>query len=153
MADQQKQLETTSSGPHPAPCRSPNQANPASQQNPQQLRAHQRQQIQRQSSLMTTTSSNGTGLALSTSNSSSSALANQGRQVEPRSSTGELSCATISAATNPADAHNPYPHYAPVTLFYLSQTARPRSWCLAIVSNKYPLHSPNEELSRARATR
>lgn len=38
------------------------------------------------------------------------------------------------------DPRNPYPLYAPITFFYLNQTARPRSWCLAIVSNKYPLH-------------
>ena len=40
----------------------------------------------------------------------------------------------------PLDPENPYPLYAPITFFYLNQTARPRSWCLAIVSNKYPNH-------------
>lgn len=50
---------------------------------------------------------------------------------DQRLSAGELSC-------NNGDPQNPYPQYAPVTFFYLKQTARPRSWCLAIVSNKYP---------------
>lgn len=39
------------------------------------------------------------------------------------------------------DAQNPYPLYARTTFFYLNQTSRPRSWCIRIVSNKYPNHS------------
>lgn len=50
-----------------------------------------------------------------------------------RASAGELSCT--------ADPQNPYPQYVPVTFFHLTQTSRPRNWCLAIVSNKYPVHS------------
>lgn len=45
-----------------------------------------------------------------------------------RTSNNEFNC----------DPQNPYPLYAPISFFYLSQTAKPRSWCLAIVSNKYP---------------
>ncbi|XP_060523056.1 voltage-dependent T-type calcium channel subunit alpha-1H-like [Cylas formicarius] len=37
------------------------------------------------------------------------------------------------------DPNLPYPGIAPVALRYLSQTTRPRSWCLALISNPYPL--------------
>lgn len=51
------------------------------------------------------------------------------------------SAADLSGSQHqPQDPQNPYPLYAPITFFYLNQTARPRSWCLAIVSNKYPNH-------------
>lgn len=33
----------------------------------------------------------------------------------------------------------PYPSLAPVVFFYLNQTTRPRSWCLKMVCNPYPL--------------
>lgn len=33
----------------------------------------------------------------------------------------------------------PYPALAPVVFFYLSQHTRPRSWCLRMVCNPYPL--------------
>ena len=33
----------------------------------------------------------------------------------------------------------PYPALAPVVFFYLSQESRPRSWCLRLVCNPYPL--------------
>ncbi|KQK73471.1 hypothetical protein AAES_168488 [Amazona aestiva] len=33
----------------------------------------------------------------------------------------------------------PYPALAPVVFFYLSQDSRPRSWCLRLVCNPYPL--------------
>nr|XP_023020399.1 voltage-dependent T-type calcium channel subunit alpha-1G-like [Leptinotarsa decemlineata] len=36
------------------------------------------------------------------------------------------------------DPNLPYPGIAPITLRYLSQTTRPRSWCLALISNPYP---------------
>ncbi|KAF7265665.1 uncharacterized protein LOC143204144 [Rhynchophorus ferrugineus] len=36
------------------------------------------------------------------------------------------------------DPNLPYPGIAPVVLQYLSQTTRPRSWCLALISNPYP---------------
>ncbi|XP_018330850.1 voltage-dependent T-type calcium channel subunit alpha-1G-like [Agrilus planipennis] len=35
----------------------------------------------------------------------------------------------------------PYPGIAPIALGYLSQTTRPRSWCLALISNPYPFHT------------
>ncbi|XP_063917201.1 voltage-dependent T-type calcium channel subunit alpha-1H-like [Zophobas morio] len=38
------------------------------------------------------------------------------------------------------DPNLPYPGIAPIALRYLSQTTRPRSWCLALISNPYPLH-------------
>lgn len=44
-----------------------------------------------------------------------------------------------------ADSQNPYPLYATISFLYLTQTAPPRSWCLRIVSNKYPAfiqHTP-----------
>ncbi|KAK5850444.1 hypothetical protein PBY51_001325 [Eleginops maclovinus] len=49
----------------------------------------------------------------------------------------------ISAAGDEAseggDENLPYPAMAPVVFFYLKQTTRPRSWCLQLVSNPYPL--------------
>lgn len=36
------------------------------------------------------------------------------------------------------DPNLPYPGIAPIALGYLSQTTRPRSWCLALISNPYP---------------
>ncbi|XP_060700301.1 voltage-dependent T-type calcium channel subunit alpha-1G-like isoform X2 [Hemiscyllium ocellatum] len=35
--------------------------------------------------------------------------------------------------------HLPYPALAPVVFFHLKQTTRPRSWCLKLVCNPYPL--------------
>lgn len=36
----------------------------------------------------------------------------------------------------------PYPALAPVVFFCIKQTTRPRSWCLRMVCNPYPLLSP-----------
>nr|CAH7756879.1 unnamed protein product [Callosobruchus chinensis] len=36
------------------------------------------------------------------------------------------------------DPNLPYPGIAPLALGYLSQTTRPRSWCLALISSPYP---------------
>lgn len=33
----------------------------------------------------------------------------------------------------------PYPGFVPVALKYLDQNTRPRSWCLAMITNPYPL--------------
>lgn len=41
----------------------------------------------------------------------------------------------------------PYGQYAPVTFYYLRQSSAPRKWCLAIVSNKYPVHSEHRTKS------
>uniref|UniRef100_A0A4W3GRR8 Uncharacterized protein n=1 Tax=Callorhinchus milii TaxID=7868 RepID=A0A4W3GRR8_CALMI len=35
--------------------------------------------------------------------------------------------------------HLSYPALAPVVFFYMKQTTRPRSWCLKLVCNPYPL--------------
>lgn len=35
----------------------------------------------------------------------------------------------------------PYPALAPVVFFCMKQTTRPRSWCLRMVCNPYPLHN------------
>ncbi|KAL3273045.1 hypothetical protein HHI36_014501 [Cryptolaemus montrouzieri] len=39
------------------------------------------------------------------------------------------------------DPNLPYPGIAPIALRYLSQTTRPRSWCLALISNPYPFYT------------
>ncbi|KAL1497719.1 hypothetical protein ABEB36_008630 [Hypothenemus hampei] len=46
-----------------------------------------------------------------------------------------------SAAGIDGDPNLPYPGIAPIALRYLSQTTRPRSWCLALISNPYPFLS------------
>lgn len=43
----------------------------------------------------------------------------------------------------------PYPALAPVVFFYLSQESRPRSWCLRLVCNPYPLQVFGGEVSPA----
>lgn len=43
----------------------------------------------------------------------------------------------------------PYPALAPVVFFYLSQESRPRSWCLRLVCNPYPLQVLSGEVSPA----
>lgn len=112
---------------------------------PQQLannRANQQKFISQ--SLNTTTSTNSAQTALSITDSSSQVQPGAGSRRQQRrqqqqhsgdGSAGDLSC---------VDPQNPYPLYAPITFFYLNQTARPRSWCLAIVSNKYPNHSQHK---------
>lgn len=37
----------------------------------------------------------------------------------------------------------PYPGFIPVSLKYLDQTSRPRSWCLRMITNPYPLSDKN----------
>ncbi|XP_066249698.1 voltage-dependent T-type calcium channel subunit alpha-1G-like [Euwallacea similis] len=46
-----------------------------------------------------------------------------------------------SAAGTEGDPNLPYPGIAPIALGYLSQTTRPRSWCLALISNPYPFYT------------
>ena len=36
------------------------------------------------------------------------------------------------------DQDLPYPGFIPVTLGFLTQTSRPRSWCLRLLTNPYP---------------
>lgn len=36
------------------------------------------------------------------------------------------------------DEQLPYPGFVPISLKYLDQTTRPRSWCLAMITNPYP---------------
>jgi len=101
------------------------------------------QQQQQQQSMNTTTSTNSAQTAISLSagsNASTGSQQNQQASQRQSASSARASAGELSAA----DPQNPYPLYAPVTFFYLSQTVRPRSWCLAIVSNKYPLHSAHK---------
>lgn len=49
----------------------------------------------------------------------------------------ESESATTSESAVNIDPNIPYPGIAPVTLRYLSQTTRPRSWCLALVSSSW----------------
>ncbi|CAL8305121.1 unnamed protein product [Merluccius merluccius] len=39
------------------------------------------------------------------------------------------------------EEQQPYPGLAPVVFFCVKQTTRPRSWCLRMVCNPYPLHT------------
>lgn len=84
-------------------------------------------------SMNTTTSTTSAQTAVSMTDSSSQVqqISGKRQQHSGGGSASDLSC---------VDPQNPYPLYAPITFFYLNQTARPRSWCLAIVSNKYPDH-------------
>ncbi|XP_050514563.1 voltage-dependent T-type calcium channel subunit alpha-1G isoform X3 [Diabrotica virgifera virgifera] len=49
----------------------------------------------------------------------------------------ETESGTTSESAANIDPNIPYPGIAPVTLRYLSQTTRPRSWCLALVSSSW----------------
>lgn len=72
----------------------------------------------------------------------SNTIASQQQQMQMQAHNRRLtSGGDLSQSQAANDPQNPYPLYAPITFFYLNQTARPRSWCLKIVSNKYPLHS------------
>lgn len=35
----------------------------------------------------------------------------------------------------------PYPGFIPISMKYLDQTTKPRSWCLAMITNPYPFHT------------
>uniref|UniRef100_T1JN11 Uncharacterized protein n=1 Tax=Strigamia maritima TaxID=126957 RepID=T1JN11_STRMM len=35
-----------------------------------------------------------------------------------------------------------HPGFAPVSLYCMSQTTRPRTWCLAMITNPYPFQLP-----------
>lgn len=45
---------------------------------------------------------------------------------------------TGSVAEVKENAQLPYPALAPVVFFWLHQSTRPRSWCLALVCSPYP---------------
>ena len=46
----------------------------------------------------------------------------------------------------------PYPGFVPVALRYLDQETRPRNWCLALITNPYPLMIPARPASGRRPT-
>ncbi|KAK9687783.1 hypothetical protein QE152_g36009 [Popillia japonica] len=66
------------------------------------------------------------------------------REVEPTDS-GDSTLSDLDESESGSgvevDPNLPYPGIAPIALGYLSQTTRPRSWCLALISNPYPLHT------------
>lgn len=35
----------------------------------------------------------------------------------------------------------PYPGFVAISMKYLDQTSRPRSWCLAMITNPYPFYT------------
>lgn len=39
------------------------------------------------------------------------------------------------------DDQLPYPGFVPVSFKYLDQMTRPRSWCLAMITNPYPFYT------------
>lgn len=41
----------------------------------------------------------------------------------------------------------PYPGFAPISMKYLDQTSKPRSWCLAMITNPYPFLISNQNKS------
>ncbi|KAL1282755.1 hypothetical protein QQF64_001558 [Cirrhinus molitorella] len=47
---------------------------------------------------------------------------------------------TGSVAEVKENAQLPYPSLAPVVFFWLHQSTRPRSWCLALVCSPYPFY-------------
>ncbi|CAG9864964.1 unnamed protein product [Phyllotreta striolata] len=56
---------------------------------------------------------------------------------ESESGSSSVSSGSGSESAINIDPNLPYPGIAPVTLSYLSQTTRPRSWCLALVSSPW----------------
>ena len=59
-------------------------------------------------------------------------------EAEPAAVPDGASVAAEEASASGAESL-PYPSMAPVVFFYLKQTTRPRSWCLKMVNNPYPL--------------
>ncbi|XP_056153363.1 voltage-dependent T-type calcium channel subunit alpha-1G [Lampris incognitus] len=61
-------------------------------------------------------------------------------EAEPAAPTPDgASAADGEEASASGEETLPYPTLAPVVFFYLKQTTRPRSWCLRMVCNPYPL--------------
>lgn len=58
------------------------------------------------------------------------------------STAGEEASAGGGGGAGTAEENLPYPTLAPVVFFYLKQSTRPRSWCLKMVCNPYPLFLP-----------
>lgn len=57
------------------------------------------------------------------------------------SESGTGSASVSGSASVDVDPNLPYPGIAPIALRYLSQTTRPRNWCLALISNPYPFYN------------
>lgn len=104
--------------------------------------ARQQRSAQPIQSINTTMSTNSNQTGISMTDSAAPAGSNQQtRHQRHQYATGGSTTGDSTSAGLASDPQNPYPQYAPVSFFYLTQTARPRSWCLAVVSNKYPSHS------------
>lgn len=61
------------------------------------------------------------------------------------STSGSTSCAGMSCSddgdsstTTSGDPNLPYPGFPEIALKYLTQDARPRNWCLKLITNPYP---------------
>lgn len=73
--------------------------------------------------------------------------------VEPASPAPDGISTTGEEASACGGENLPYPTLAPVVFFYLKQTTRPRSWCLKMVCNPYPLFLLFESRSLLMRTR
>lgn len=121
------QSSSTKERPHRAHCQRFNQGNSHHpHENPSA--SHSRQHARHYSRSTTKH-----GLASESCSSKSSASTSGACS---RLSCSEDGDASSSSSTN--DDHLPYPGFPEVALKYLTQDARPRNWCLLLITNPYP---------------
>lgn len=54
------------------------------------------------------------------------------------SCSGGSSCSDGDSTTSSGEANLPYPGFPEISMNYLTQDSRPRSWCLMLITNPYP---------------
>lgn len=54
------------------------------------------------------------------------------------SCSGGSSCSDGDSTTSSGEANLPYPGFPEISMKYLTQDSRPRSWCLKLITNPYP---------------
>lgn len=75
----------------------------------------------------------------SMSTSSSSRYSGSGTPCHRGSSCSEAeTSSTTSSETESVEADLPYPGFPAISLKYLTQTTKPRNWCLRLITNPYP---------------
>lgn len=77
------------------------------------------------------------------STSSSSRYSGSGTPCHRGSSCSEAeTSSTTSSETSSVEPELPYPGFPAISLKYLTQTTKPRNWCLQLITNPYPFAKP-----------
>lgn len=82
------------------------------------------------------------------STSSSSRYSRSGTPCRRGSSCSEVetSSSTSSSESESGEADLPYPGFPAISLKYLTQTTKPRNWCLRLITNPYPFSKHNNNV-------